>query len=323
MNSLDNIEKLIQMASIEHMYSMLQKMNDNMKNKEPLNTHNDNVINNLTTMLLETKNDNKKMSEMIEILNLKLNKLKNELTCNNSLVSRVEQMEEELIQIKGNTNNNSKYLCQQIRGQQLLTSYPGFSTTLNNIITPINEEHIKLNIKEKNIGDYKNLDEKDGNNINSTEKEELEEELEEEELEEEELEEEELEEEEEEEELEEEEDEVGTEEELEELEEIEENIIPVDGGVRGLPVKENIIPVDENIIPVDENIIPVKENIIPVDGGVRGLPVEEEEEVFEIEIDDITYFATHEENGILYEIDVDGDVGKKVGIIKDGEPIFS
>ena len=48
-----------------------------------------------------------------------------------------------------------------------------------------------------------------------------------------------------------------------------------------------------------------------------------EEEVFEIEIDDITYFATDEENGILYEVDKDGEVGKKVGIIKDGEPIFS
>ena len=51
--------------------------------------------------------------------------------------------------------------------------------------------------------------------------------------------------------------------------------------------------------------------------------VEEVEEVFEIEIDDITYYATHEENGILYEVDKDGEVGKKVGIIKDGEPIFS
>ena len=50
---------------------------------------------------------------------------------------------------------------------------------------------------------------------------------------------------------------------------------------------------------------------------------EEEEEVFEIEIDDVTYFATHEENGILYEITSDGDVGKKIGIIKDGEPIFN
>jgi hypothetical protein len=49
---------------------------------------------------------------------------------------------------------------------------------------------------------------------------------------------------------------------------------------------------------------------------------EEEEEVFEIEIDDVTYYATSEENGILYEVDADGEVGKKVGIIKDGEPIF-
>jgi hypothetical protein len=50
---------------------------------------------------------------------------------------------------------------------------------------------------------------------------------------------------------------------------------------------------------------------------------DEDEEVFEIEIDDVTYFATDEENGILYEVDKDGEVGKKVGIIKDGEPIFS
>lgn len=49
----------------------------------------------------------------------------------------------------------------------------------------------------------------------------------------------------------------------------------------------------------------------------------EEEEVFEIEIDDITYFATHEENGILYEVDENGDPGKKVGVLKDGEPFFS
>jgi len=34
-------------------------------------------------------------------------------------------------------------------------------------------------------------------------------------------------------------------------------------------------------------------------------------------------FATDEENGILYEVTKTGEVGKKVGIIKDGEPIFS
>lgn len=50
---------------------------------------------------------------------------------------------------------------------------------------------------------------------------------------------------------------------------------------------------------------------------------DEEEEVFEIEIDDVTYYATSEENGILYAVDKDGEVGKQVGIIKDGEPIFS
>ena len=50
---------------------------------------------------------------------------------------------------------------------------------------------------------------------------------------------------------------------------------------------------------------------------------EEEEEVFEIEIDDITYFVTDEDNSILYEITADGDIGKKVGIIKDGDPIFN
>ena len=49
---------------------------------------------------------------------------------------------------------------------------------------------------------------------------------------------------------------------------------------------------------------------------------EEEEEVFEIEIDDKSYYATSEENGLLYMVDDDGEVGEKVGIIKDGEPIF-
>ena len=50
---------------------------------------------------------------------------------------------------------------------------------------------------------------------------------------------------------------------------------------------------------------------------------DEEEEVFEIEIDDVSYFATHEENGILYEVDENGEPGKQVGILKDGEPFFS
>ena len=67
----------------------------------------------------------------------------------------------------------------------------------------------------------------------------------------------------------------------------------------------------------------VASSVADVEEVVKEDVEEEEEEVFEIEIDDVTYYATSEENGILYEVDKDGEVGKKVGIIKDGEPIFS
>jgi hypothetical protein len=49
---------------------------------------------------------------------------------------------------------------------------------------------------------------------------------------------------------------------------------------------------------------------------------EEEEELMEIEIDDITYCTNDEENGFIYNLDKDGEVGEKVGYIKDGEPFF-
>jgi len=49
---------------------------------------------------------------------------------------------------------------------------------------------------------------------------------------------------------------------------------------------------------------------------------EEEEEYFEIEIDDITYYTNNEENGIIYEVTKEEEVGKKVGYIKEIEPYF-
>jgi len=49
---------------------------------------------------------------------------------------------------------------------------------------------------------------------------------------------------------------------------------------------------------------------------------EAEEEVFEIEIADVTYFATNEENGPFYEVDESGDPGKEAGYLKHGEPFF-
>ena len=49
---------------------------------------------------------------------------------------------------------------------------------------------------------------------------------------------------------------------------------------------------------------------------------EEEEEFIEIDIDDVTYCTNNEENGFIYELTEDGDVGEKVGYLKDGEPFF-
>ena len=273
MTSLDNIEKLIQMATIEHMYSMLQKMSDKSNiNKEQQtfidpskNKNYDDIINNLTTMLLEIKNDNNKNVNTINILNIK-----------------VIQLEEELNQIRNNTNSNSKYLCQQIRGQQVLTSYPGFSTSSSSIIKPINEEHIILKIEEKVLKEQNNVEEEKM----------LEEE-------------------------------VGTEEEEEEEEE-EEDLEKEETLEKNIDKKESaqIYPVSESKIEKEEEAEAEEEEEEEEEAEEEEVEAEEEE-VFEIEIDDITYFATHEENGILYEITTDGEVGKKVGIIKDGDVIFN
>ena len=50
---------------------------------------------------------------------------------------------------------------------------------------------------------------------------------------------------------------------------------------------------------------------------------EEEEELFEIEIDDVTYCTNDEENGFIYEIDKEGNVGDIIGHFKDSEPFFN
>ena len=51
-------------------------------------------------------------------------------------------------------------------------------------------------------------------------------------------------------------------------------------------------------------------------------PEEEDEELFEIDIDDVTYCTNNEENGFIYQLSKDGDVGSKVGYFKEGEPFF-
>jgi hypothetical protein len=126
----------------------------------------------------------------------------------------------------------------------------------------------------------------------------------------------------------EEEDEVQTEEEEEvqteeEEEEEAEKVIPsLDGGANPPPLNlQNMLIPQANYNVNHNNVVHDKENV-KVEEDVKVEKEEEEEELFEIEIDEITYCTSDEENGIIYEIDKEGDVGKKVGYLKDGEPFF-
>ena len=147
MTSLDNLEKLIQMATIEHMYSMLQKMTNNTncdstfsKNRDSDFSKNcitdeflkkihkyDTIIDSLTVKVYDLEHTNCDSKNCITDELIK--KIHNYDTVISTLSVKVNNLEKELEEIKSNTNNNSKYLCQQIRGQQVLTSYPGFSST--------------------------------------------------------------------------------------------------------------------------------------------------------------------------------------------------
>jgi hypothetical protein len=49
---------------------------------------------------------------------------------------------------------------------------------------------------------------------------------------------------------------------------------------------------------------------------------DEEEEYYEIEIKNVSYCTNDEVNGFIYELDTDGDIGKKVGYFKDSQPFF-
>ena len=269
MTSLDNLEKLIQMATIEHMYSMLQKISDNANNTTTDSTISKNCIN----------------DKLIK-------KLQNYDAVISSLTVKVHNLERELEEIKSNTNNNSIYLCQKNHGQQVLTSYPGFSNTSASPIQStktVDEEYIRLKIEEKVESGQGSKDQ--------FEEEESEEEDE-------------------------------TDDDMKSLEEVLEKTTITQEIQPTQETKEEVEEEFKEVKEEEDEIQPTQETKEEVEEEVKEEEVEEEfkeeeDEVFEIEIDDVTYFATHEENGILYEITSDGDVGEKVGIIKDGEPIFN
>jgi cobalamin biosynthesis protein CobT len=49
---------------------------------------------------------------------------------------------------------------------------------------------------------------------------------------------------------------------------------------------------------------------------------EEEAEVYEVNINGKTYYTSNEKNGIIYDVDEDGDVSLEVGKYVNGDPVF-
>ena len=60
------------------------------------------------------------------------------------------------------------------------------------------------------------------------------------------------------------------------------------------------------------------------DGGESPLEVDDdEEEVMEIIIKEKTYYTTDDQNGIIYDLDEDGEISVEVGYIKNGKHYFN
>jgi hypothetical protein len=373
MSTINNLEKLIQMATLEQMYVMLEKLRVNTLNNHKdfnfsdinlsnnINNTNDNTSkNDFVSELKYIKNEIQNMSNKIQInynmtdkLTIQMNdmiqhmndKLKMKDDMIQKLSIRVNEIEEELQRIKTDKDTNS--ICKQIKGQQSLKSYPGFSNDIQQKTKEKDDAHIKLEIEEKiqhntdvavlsddMIVFDKTQDIKEeiiSTNLNITnvnydlnenvsgddEEEDDEEEDDEEEDDEEEYDEEEEVTEDEVEYLENNEAKINIKEEVQIIVEEEKEEEDEDEDEEEEDEDEDEEEEDEE---EEEDVKTLGNN--SVDMKKEG-EEDAEEEVFEIEIDDITYFATDEENGILYEITKDGDIGKKVGIIKDGEPIFN
>jgi hypothetical protein len=87
------------------------------------------------------------------------------------------------------------------------------------------------------------------------------------------------------------------------------------------PTETNIVePTETNVKPTETNVKPTTIN--PTEIETITTEVIEDSEVFELEIDGKLYYATNEDNGIIYNINEDGDIGIEIGNLINGEPIF-
>jgi hypothetical protein len=84
-------------------------------------------------------------------------------------------------------------------------------------------------------------------------------------------------------------------------------------------VEEQVVEEQEEEQEVEEEVVEEEEEEQSIETETKE---EEEEDLFEIEIDDITYCTNNEESGFIWEVTDAGDIGNKVGYLKEGEPIF-
>jgi hypothetical protein len=112
---------------------------------------------------------------------------------------------------------------------------------------------------------------------------------------------------------------VNTEEEEEEEEESEEEVEVEEESEEEVEVEEESeeeVEVEEEVEEAEE----AEEDEVETEASDEE-EEEEEEELFEIEIDDVAYCTNDDENGFIYQLN-DGEVGDKVGYLKEGEPFF-
>ena len=97
-----------------------------------------------------------------------------------------------------------------------------------------------------------------------------------------------------------------------------------------VPTVEQDVPTVEQEVPTVEQEVPtVEQEVLPdVEQEIAAVEQDEEEEdeeneVFEIEIDGVTYFTTNEKSGVIYNSDENGDPDEEVGVFQNGKAIFN
>ena len=103
---------------------------------------------------------------------------------------------------------------------------------------------------------------------------------------------------------------------IEEQDEVEEEV------EEEVEVEEEEVEEEEEELEVEEEVEEEEVKSVETETKNEEEDDDDEEELIEIEIDDKTYCTNDENNGFIYELDNDGDVGKKVGYLKDGDAYF-